>query len=122
MARVADIGAVVAKSIAAWFGDKNNLKLLEDLGKAGVAIEKPAIVKSSGKLAGKKLVVTGTLKSLSREEAKAKIRSAGGDWVSSVSKNTDYVVAGENPGSKSDKAKKLGVKVINEQEFLALVK
>ena len=122
LARVADIGPVVAKSIAAWFGDKNNLKLLEDLGKAGVAIEKPAIVKSSGKLAGKKLVVTGTLKSLSREEAKAKIRSAGGDWVSSVSKNTDYVVAGENPGSKSDKAKKLGVKVINEQEFLALVK
>jgi len=67
-------------------------------------------------------VVTGTLDSMSRDEAKEAVRQAGGDWVSSVSKNTDYVVVGENPGSKADKARSLNVKILNEKEFLKLIK
>ena len=73
-------------------------------------------------MAGKKVVVTGTLESMSRDEAKQAVRKAGGDWVSSVSKNTDYVVVGSEPGSKFEKAKKLGVKILDEKEFLQLLK
>jgi len=118
--KIADIGPVVSQSIIKWFNEKKNLKLLEELENNGVKIswQKPKIVK--GQLAGKKIVVTGTLESLSREEAKEKIRAAGGDWVTSVSKNTDYVVVGQNPGSKAGKARELGVKIIDEKEFLGL--
>ena len=66
-------------------------------------------------------MVTGTLDSMSRDEAKQKVRDAGGDWVSSVSKKTDFVVVGDEPGSKAEKAEKLGVKVIDEKEFLELL-
>ncbi len=93
-------------------------KLLEN----GVEIEKPEIKRVSGKLAGKKIVVTGVLESMGREEAKARIREQGGHWVSSVSQNTDYVVAGSNPGSKYDKAHELGVKIIDEKEFLEMLR
>jgi len=122
LAIVADIGPVVAKSIAQWFEDKQSLELLRELEKAGVDVisQKPT-VKKTGPLVNKKIVVTGSLASMSREEAKEKIRQVGGDWVSSVSKNTDYVVVGQEPGSKYDKAKKLGVKIIDEKEFLQLV-
>ena len=65
-------------------------------------------------------MVTGTLGSLSREEAKEAVRKAGGNWVSSVSKNTDYVVVGENPGTKYDDAQRLGAKILDEKEFLKL--
>ncbi len=120
---VEDIGPIVAKSLVDWLSGKRNLELIDDLQKAGVEIAtQKVITKKTGPLAGKKVVVTGTLESLAREEAKEKIRQAGGDWVSSVSKNTDYVVVGKNPGSKADKAKKLGVKIIGEKEFLNLLK
>ena len=122
LAEIADIGPVVAKSIIKWFAQKDNLALIFELEKLGVQISHQAAVKKTGPLLGKKIVVTGTLDSMSREEAKEKIRLAGGDWVTSVSKNTDYVIAGENPGSKLAKAKQLGVKIIGEKEFLALVK
>jgi DNA ligase (NAD+) len=118
---VADIGPVVAKSIYEFFQDKKNLEYIAKLEKAGIETEKPKIKKSQ-KLANKKMVITGSLESISREEAKEKIRLAGGDWVSSVSKNTDYVVVGEEPGSKYDQAKKLGVKIIDEKEFSELLK
>ena len=76
----------------------------------------------SKRLNGKSFVLTGTLKSLSRDEVKDKIRQAGGQVSSSVSKKTDYVVVGEEPGSKYNKAKQLGVKIISEKEFLELLK
>ncbi len=116
-----DIGGVVAKSIYDYFHDPSNVKFLDKLLKKGVRILLEAVRKRKTAISGKKVVVTGTLSSMSREEAKEKVRAAGGDWVSSVSQNTDYVVVGDSPGSKYDKAKKLGVKTIREQEFLRLL-
>jgi len=120
---VSDIGPVVAKSVYQYFTDKKNLAFLDKFNKLGLVVEDAILSKkTAGPLADKKIVVTGVLDSLSREEAKAKIRQAGGDWVSSISKNTDYLVAGQNPGSKYRKAKELGVKIIGEKEFLELFK
>lgn len=117
---ISDVGQVVAKSIVEWFNDKVNLKLLEKLSAAGVLIAK---VKTAAKiLAGQTFVLTGELESFTRDEAKDKIRNLGGNVAGSVSKQTDYVVAGKEPGSKYDKAQKLGIKIINEKEFLALIK
>ena len=97
------------------------MELLKKLEKAGVVIK---IVKQEKKLLeleGKTFVLTGALSGLTRDEAKAKIRELGGNISSAVSKKTDYVVAGEDPGSKFDKAKELGVEVIGEEEFMKLV-
>jgi DNA ligase (NAD+) len=115
-----DIGKVVAKSVYNWFRDKQNLKLLEGLKKAGVKILPPK--KIGTKLKGKTFVITGVLDSMSRFEAQKKIRLLGGHPTNSISKKTDYLVVGKNPGSKLEKAKKLGVKIINEKEFLELIK
>lgn len=117
---VPNIGGVVAKSIDDYFQNKANLKLIDKFLKVGVKIVAPKVIKKI--LAGKTFVLTGMLKALSRDEAKTKIRELGGDISSSVSKKTDYVVAGAEPGSKYDKAKKLGVKIIGEKEFLKMVK
>lgn len=117
---IPNIGEVVAKSIHSWFSDKQNVKFVEALVRAGIQIESVKIKKTP--LSGKSVVVTGTLDTMSREEAKEAVREAGGDWVSSVSKNTDYVVVGANPGSKYDKAQKLGVKILEENEFLKLLR
>jgi DNA ligase (NAD+) len=121
LSNIHDIGEVVAKSIYEFFHAGHNLALLEKLQNRGVLIksEKKVAVKTS--LTDKKIVVTGSLESMSRDEAKARVRRAGGDWVSSVSKNTDYVVVGAKPGSKADKAKKLGVRIISENEFIKLL-
>lgn len=117
-----DIGGIVAESIFTFFQDSHNTKLINKLIDRGVLIQKAERSKKVSKiLNGKKIVVTGTLHSMSREEAKERIRSAGAKWVSSVSKNTDFVVSGEDPGSKYDKAVKLGVTVINEKEFIKLL-
>ena len=78
--------------------------------------------KKNQKFTGMTFVLTGTMPNLSREEAKAKILDLGGKVASSVSKNTDYVVLGENPGSKFEDAKKLGIKIIDKKEFLGLIK
>ncbi len=115
-----DIGPVVAEGVYNYFQDKKDLKLIDDLIKNGVEIEE--VKRGRRILAGKTFVLTGELESMTRDEAKDKIRSLGGDISSSVSKNTDYVVAGSEPGSKYDRAKQLGVKIINEQEFLKLLK
>lgn len=118
---VEGIGGKVAQSIYEFFNNKHNLELVEKLLQAGIRTSVPE--KSvGGKLLGKVFVLTGTMESLSREETEAKIRALGGKISSSVSAKTDYVVAGENPGSKYDKARKLGVKIINESEFLNLIK
>ena len=120
---VADIGPVVAKSFYGFFQDKRNIKLLAKLKNQGVKIQSQSVVIApTGPLSGKKIVVTGTLSSMSRDQAKAAIRKAGGDWVASVSRNTDYLVAGDNPGSKYEKAQEMGVKIISEKDFLQLIK
>jgi DNA ligase (NAD+) len=116
---VSDVGDIVAESIVEYFKDKKNLKHLDDLLKY---IKLDKIEKAKQTLAGKTFVLTGSMEAMTRDEAKEKIRSLGGDVSSSVSKNTDYVVAGAEPGSKLDKAKKLGVKIISEKDFVAMLK
>ena len=122
LAEAEDIGEVIAGSIAQWHDDARNRDLLERLRKAGVNFKSALHNAASalGPLAGKTFVLTGTLPTLKREEAAAKIEALGGRVSSSVSKKTDYVVAGEEAGSKLEKAQKLGVKILDEAEFLKL--
>ena len=105
-----------------WHGDPRNRKLIEGLRTAGLnfksALYQPRA--AAGPLAGKTFVLTGTLPTLKREAAAAKIEAAGGKVSGSVSKKTDYVVAGAEAGSKLDKAQKLGVQIIDETELLRL--
>jgi DNA ligase (NAD+) len=124
---IEQIGEKVAGSVYEFFHNDRNIKVIKELLVSGVKPELPAKAKSkgksaaAGKLAGKTIVVTGTLTSFSRQQIEEAIRNAGGKASSSVSKNTDFVLAGENPGSKLDKAKQLGVKVISEKEFLQML-
>ena len=117
---IANIGPIVAKSVYQWFSDKDNLKFLDKLEKAGVKINNPT-KKEKGKLAGQVFVFTGTLDSIERNLAKEKVRGMGGRVSESVSENIDFVVVGSEPGSKLDKAKKLGLTIINEKQFLKLI-
>jgi DNA ligase (NAD+) len=120
IANIPNIGGVVAKSITDWFAQPANHDFIGALLAAGVEIESVKIKKTSP-LAGKSIVVTGTLESMSREDAKQAVRKSGANWVSSVSKNTDYVVVGDKPGSKADKAESLGVKILDEGQFKKLL-
>jgi DNA ligase (NAD+) len=113
------VGPVAATSIFEWFRNEKNIKFLDKLFAGGVEIEKPK--KVSDKLAGLTFVITGSLESMTREEAEQKIRELGGKASGSVSKSTSYVVVGENPGSKLAKAEKFGVKIIDEQELQQLL-
>jgi DNA ligase (NAD+) len=114
------IGGVVAEAIVEWFEEPRNKKILEKFEKFNV-IPEPA-QEVTGPLVGKNFVVTGSLESMGRDEAAEKIRSLGGTFQSTVGKETDYLVVGENVGaSKLDKANKLGIKQINEQELLKLL-
>ncbi|MFL5450208.1 MAG: NAD-dependent DNA ligase LigA, partial [Gemmatimonadales bacterium] len=115
------IGPVIAKSVSAFFSEPRNQELLERLKAAGVNTTEPKASKSDGPLTGKTYVLTGSLPTLSRSQATTLIEEAGGRVGSSVSKKTDAVVAGEDAGSKLDKAKSLGVEVIDEAEFLKRV-
>jgi DNA ligase (NAD+) len=117
-----DVGEVIAHSLVQWHGDKGNQKLIERLRKAGVNFKSELYQPKAkaGPLAGKTFVLTGTLPNLKREEAAAKIEALGGKVSGSVSKKTDYVVAGEDAGSKLDKAQKLGVEIISEKDFLKI--
>lgn len=116
---VEGIGEVVAESIVAWFADEDNERLLVKFDERNV---KPRHEQKTGKLNGISFVVTGTLDSMSRDEAADKIRAQGGKFQSSVGKDTDYLVAGGSVGaSKLDKAKKYGTKIIDEQEFIGLL-
>ncbi len=114
------VGPIVGSAIVEWFKDKENRKLFERL-LSLVNIQREASSQKSSWLSGIKFVLTGTLPSISREEAKEKIRERGGEISSSVSKNTDYVVAGEDPGEKYDKAQELGVKILDQKAFLKLL-
>ncbi len=122
LTRIKDIGPVVAKSIYDYFHQPAHIKLIQKLFHNGVKLLQPVQAsRSSQPLTGQTFVLTGTLDSLTREQAKQKIIALGGRVSSSVSKQTDYVVVGDNPGSKYDKAKQLGVKIIHEPEFLKLI-
>lgn len=114
------VGPIVAESVVNFFKSKENQKIINNLLNV-VNIEKFEESKGTGKLSGKTFVLTGTMTTMSRDEAKAKIRDLGGTPSESVSKETDYVVVGENPGSKYDKAVKLGVKILTESEFSTLL-
>ncbi len=116
-----EIGPIVAMTVYEFFHDDRNRRLLEKLRKGGVNFPDRKKV-TRGKLSGLTFVLTGTLPSMSRDEARDRIKELGGKTSSSVSKNTDYLIAGSDPGSKQRKAEKLGVKVINEEEFLKLSK
>ena len=120
--KINDVGPKVAESIYKWFREKRNLNFLQKLQKAGIVITNQESKIKSQKLIGKTFVLTGELESMARDEAKEKIRELGGEVSGSVSKNTNFVVAGSEPGSKFEKAQKLGVKIINETEFLKLIK
>ena len=120
---VPEIGPVLAASVCEWFSDEANRRLLTRLAEAGVTMTGPVSVQAvvTGPLSGKTLVLTGTLAAMSREEATAKIEALGGRVTGSVSKKTSYVVVGAEPGSKAEKARTLGVPVLEEPAFLALI-
>jgi DNA ligase (NAD+) len=116
---VNEVGPRIAESIAEFFGNSANRKLVSRLREAGLTMSGQKKERGT-KLAGKTFVLTGTLAHFSRDEAKKMIEDAGGKVSGSVSKKTDYVVAGSDAGSKLDKAKELGVEVIDEGELKKL--
>jgi DNA ligase (NAD+) len=116
-----EIGPVVARSVHDWFGDAANRRLVERLEKAGLRAEEEAEAPGSRALQGKQIVLTGTLDSMTRDEAKAAIEQRGGRVTSAVSKKTSHVVVGRDPGSKAEKARDLGVEVLDEAAFRALL-
>ena len=116
---VPGIGPEVAGSVVDFFSHEENMRVLEKLKRAGLKFEVEK--EAAGPLSGKKFVFTGTLSSMTRSEAEELIRKLGGEASSSVSRRTDYVVVGENPGSKLERARQLGVKTITEEEFLRMV-
>jgi DNA ligase (NAD+) len=122
--KFSDIGPIVAESIIEFWQDAHNLKILEKFNKAGIVLlmsEKTASEGQNRPLKGRIFVLTGALAGLTRGEAKDKIKELGGKVKDSVSRETDYVVAGSDPGSKYERAKKLGIKILNEEEFLKIL-
>lgn len=117
---VPDVGEVTAESIAGWFRQSQSLHMIERLGEAGVNFESKKAV-TDARLAGKTFVLTGALTRFTREEATEMIESLGGKASGSVSKKTSFVVVGENAGSKERKARELGIPIMTEEEFLAMM-
>jgi len=117
-----EVGPRVAEAIQEFFHEERNRDVIEKLRKAGLQFEQEKARKAEGKLAGKQFVLTGTLPNYSRDEATRLIEEAGGRVMGSVSKKTDYVVAGADPGSKLDKARSLGVKTLDQAELLKLLR
>lgn len=118
--QIEGIGEKIAQNIYEFFKNENNIKLIEEFKELGFVFEGSNQEKTT-ELAGKTFVLTGTLQTMTRDEASDKIKLRGGKTSSSVSKKTSYVVAGENPGSKLDKAQDLGVIILDEKEFLSLI-
>jgi DNA ligase (NAD+) len=118
---VRGVGPIIAEGVVKFFKDPGARRLLEKLRKAGVNFTEPRKVVAGGALAGKTVVITGTLPTLTRPKATEAVEKAGGRVTSSVSKSTSFLVAGEEAGSKLDKAQKLGVKIITEAELLNIL-
>ncbi len=121
MVQIDSIGPKIAESVQAFFESKKNRVLIEKMAETGLSPEKEETEQLSQKLSGKKIVLTGTLPDYSRNDAKALIEAHGGAVTSSVSKNTDYILAGDSPGSKLDKAQKLGIPILSQEEFDTLI-
>ena len=121
LCNIEGIGDIIAKSIYEFFRNEENLKLIDELIELGINPKAEERTKTN-KLEGKTFVLTGTLSTMTRDEAGDLIKSHGGKTSSSVSKKTSYVVAGENPGSKLDKAQNLGVIILTENDFLEMIK
>jgi DNA ligase (NAD+) len=119
---VEQIGPKIAESVYEYFRNPANRAVIEGLLTAGVRPEQPKKVRRAGELAGKTIVVTGTLEKFTRPQIEQAIKQAGGKPSSSVSKKTDFVLAGKEPGSKLDKARQLGVKVMDEKQFQEIIK
>lgn len=123
--KMPDVGPIVAQSIFEFWRQEANLKLLAKFSEQGVTLTSAGALSNSGiggKLSGQTFVLTGSLNSLTRAEAKDRIKALGGTVKENVARETNYVVAGEEPGSKYNKAQKLGIKILGEEEFLKLVK
>jgi DNA ligase (NAD+) len=118
---VGEVGPKIAEGVREFFSESANRKMIEHLREVGVNMKGERAAPKSAKLAGMTFVFTGTLANRSREEAEALVASHGGKAGSSVSKKTSYVVVGADPGSKFDKAKSLGVEILNESQFEKLV-
>lgn len=121
MTAVHAIGPKIAESVNAFFGNDNNRKLVERLQRAGLTFHHAQTEEISSVLKDKKIVLTGTLPTYTRSEAKTLIEKHGGATTSSVSKNTDYILAGDSPGSKLEKAQKLEIQILSEKEFKQLI-
>jgi DNA ligase (NAD+) len=119
--RAEEVGPKVSQSIRKFFREKHNRDLIERLRKEGLPFTYAVKRKTGGPLQGMNFVLTGTLPSLTRDDAKSRIEAAGGKVTGSVTRKTDYVVAGEAPGSKLDKANELGVKVIDEARLIEMM-
>ncbi|MCM8811286.1 MAG: NAD-dependent DNA ligase LigA, partial [Candidatus Omnitrophica bacterium] len=122
LSSISEIGPIMAESIVEFFSNQENLKVIEKLKKAGVKMEKEKLEEKKDILSGLTFVITGTLENYSRNEIQNYIKKLGGKVTDSVSKKTDYLICGKEPGSKLQKAQQLGVKIISEQEFEQLVK
>lgn len=120
--RVPEVGPVVAQSLAQFFSEPHNREVVEQLLAAGISFEPVSRPPSTGgAVAGKNFVLTGSMQSLTRDEAKARIERLGGRVTGSVSKKTDYVVAGADPGSKYDKAVELGITLLDERQLIEML-
>jgi DNA ligase (NAD+) len=121
--KVPDVGPIVASRIRAFFDEEHNREVIARLQKAGVRWEEtePRAVPEGGPLEGKTFVLTGTLSSMTRDEAKDRIQALGGKVTGSVSRKTDYVVYGDKPGSKLKKAQDLEVETLDERRFEVLL-
>ncbi len=115
------IGEKMGESIYAWFKDKKNINYLEKLYKAGITLITDHLKSVNNKLTGKNFVITGTLASLTRDQAKLLIKQNGGKIHSAITADTDFLIAGDSPGSKLKKAQELGVKIINEEKFRKMI-
>jgi DNA ligase (NAD+) len=123
LSEILEIGPVIAESVYAFLHDEFGRQTIEDLKTLGLKMSAPrAARREGGQISGKTFVVTGTLEKYDRDQIQELITTLGGRAASSVSKKTDYVIAGENPGSKLDKARQLGIRVLNEEQFDALLK
>jgi DNA ligase (NAD+) len=119
---ISAIGPKIADSVAAFFSQKENLDIIRRLREAGVKLEEKAVVKRDLPLSGKEFVVTGRLDHFSRQQAETKIRELGGAAKDNVTRKTDYVIVGADPGSKLARATELGIKTIDEQQFMDLLR
>ena len=120
--KIADFFVNIAKeNNLYYFKDENNLKTIEKGLSLGIKPENTYTISDNLKLKGKSFVITGTLNEFSRDKAQEILKSLGAKTPSAVSRNTDFVIAGENPGSKLEKAKSLGIKILDEEEFKKLI-